>query len=166
MKAYGKDPTKDSQLTRRAAVLCAQGAKSDKEIATELKMSEEEVLALRESPMFQQLVVSYGEEMVERGVETVVKELTHDAPRNIRFLKQVRDGDFTDTKDRMDSRLRASKFLLDKQVPNADSAKVSENAIQVVVGGKLLEQMLRALRNAGEDVPLDITPPKDPDEGQ
>lgn len=152
---------KDTTRTRRAAVLIAAGQKSDKEIAKELRMTPEALAVLKTTPMFQQLVSSYGEEIIEHGLTAVVNDLLRDAPKNIRFLKSVRDGDFADSKDRMDSRLRASKILFDKQAPNPE-ATVSDNAIQVVIGGKLMEQMLRALQRAGEEVSLDITPPPPP----
>lgn len=153
-RQVGKDEQRERQLIRRAALMVAEGTKGEKEIARELTISVGTLQVLRRSPLFNELVDYFSDEIAERGVQTVVDEIVDDAPRNINFIKNVRDGRFNDKKDRMDSRLRAAKMLLDKQVPNAD-AKVAEDVAKIVIQGKLLGQMLRSLARDGA---IDVTP--------
>jgi len=150
----GKDKDRESLLTRRAAMLAAAG-KSDKDIAAALDVSVGVLTVWKGSPMWQVLVGQYAEEIEERGVQSIVDELLSDAPANLSFIKKVRNGEFDDKKDRMDLRLRAAKMLLDKQAPNADTRAQNENAARIVLDGKLLAQVLHAMRDVGA---IDITP--------
>ena len=155
----GQDPLREDQLTRKAALLIADGRKTDKEIARDLNVSLETLKVWKSSPLFQELVATMGEELHERTVQSIVDDVMSDAPKNLSFIKNVRDGSFTDKKDRMDIRLRASKMLLDKQVPNAESA-VSDDTVKLVIGAKLMGQMVRAMKNSGavEVDAIDVTP--------
>lgn len=150
----GKDPQRDALLTRRIALMAASG-KPDKEIAKVLGVSTGVLDVLKKSPLFEQLVMAYADELEERGLDDVVQELLSDAPKNLSFIKRVRDGHFYDKKDRMDARLRAAKMLLDKQAPTADARQANQQAAKLIIDGKLLGQALRALRNVGV---IDITP--------
>lgn len=155
----GKDPLREDQLSRRAALLIAEGKKTDKEIARDLGVSLETLRIWKNSPLFQEHVAAMGEEIHERSMQSIVDDIMSDAPRNISFVKNVRDGFFADKKDKMDLRLRAAKMLLDKQVPNPGDT-VGEDAVKLVIGAKLMDQMVRAMRNSGaiEVDAEDITP--------
>jgi hypothetical protein len=155
----GKDPLREDQLTRRAALLIAEGKKTDKEIARDLGVSLETLRIWKNSPLFQEHVAAMGDEIHERSMQSIIDDVMSDAPTNIRFVKDVRDGNFTDKKDRMDIRLRASKMLLDKQVPNPNDG-VSDDAVKLVIGAKLMGQMVRAMKNSGavEVDAIDVTP--------
>src|SRR5262245_15467931 len=150
----GKDEQREAILTRRAAMLAASG-KSDKDIAKALDVSPGTIAVWKGSPMWQVLVEQYVEEIEERGVASVVEELLADAPKNVNFIKRVRDGHFNDSKDRMQLRMQAAKMLLDKQAPNADTRAQNESAARIILDGKLLGQVLHAMRDVGL---IDITP--------
>ena len=150
----GKDKDRDTLLTRRAALMAAAG-KSDKEISTTLDVSLGTLNIWKGSPLWQTLVGQLADEIEDRGVQSVVDDLLNDAPKNVRFIKTVRDGEFNDTKDRMQLRMQAAKLLLDKQAPSADAKAANENAARIVLDGKLLSQVLHAMREVGV---IDITP--------
>jgi hypothetical protein len=155
----GKDPLREDQLSRRAALLIAEGKKTDKEIARDLGVSLETLRIWKNSPLFQEHVAAMGDEIHERSVQSIIDDIVSDAPKNISFIKNVRDGYFHDKKDKMDLRLRASKMLLDKQVPNPSDG-VSDDAVKLVIGAKLMGQMVRAMKNSGavEVDAIDVTP--------
>lgn len=150
----GKEPEREQLLTRRAALMAAAG-KRDKDIAKALEVSVGTIAVWKNSPLWQTLVGQYSDEIEERGIGDVVAELLSDAPKNLRFVKKVRDGHFQDTKDRMQLRLQAAKMLLDKQAPNADIRAQNESAARIVLDGKLLSQVLHAMRDVGA---IDVTP--------
>lgn len=148
------DPVREKQLTRRAALLIAEGVKSDKEIARELNIAVTTLQTWKRSPLFVELVNTMGDQIQERGVKAITDTLIEDAPANISFLRGVRDGTIFDGKDKTNARLKAAKFLLDKQAANAGN-EVSEDARKIILGGRLLGQMLRAMKNQGA---IDVTP--------
>lgn len=150
----GKDAQRETILTRRAALMAAAG-KSDKDIAKALDVSLGTLTVWKDSPLWQTLVGQYAEEIEERGVQSVVDDLLADAPKNVNFIKRVRDGNFHDSKDRMQLRMQAAKMLLDKQAPNADTRAQNESAARLILDGKLLSQVLHAMRDVGA---IDITP--------
>lgn len=150
----GKDTERETILTRRAALMAAAG-KSDKDIAKALDVSPGTLAIWKGSPLWQTLVGQYADEIEERGVTSVVDELLADAPKNVNFIKRVRDGAFHDSKDRMQLRMQAAKMLLDKQAPNADTRAQNESAARIILDGKLLGQVLHAMRDVGV---IDITP--------
>lgn len=152
--ALGTNPQRDEMLTRRAALMAA-GGKSDKEIGAALGVSQGTLDVWRGSPLWQTLVATYADEIEERGVQSLVDELLADGPENLSFIRKVRDGNFDDKKEKMDLRLRAAKMLLDKQAPNADTRAQNESAARIILDGKLLGQVLNAMRDVGV---LDITP--------
>lgn len=150
----GADEQRERALTRRAALMVAEGTKSNKEIASELNVSLAVLETWRRSPLFMELVDTYADKIEDQGIKSIVADVQEDGPKNLSFLKRTRDGEFSDDKDRMNVRLTASRMLWDKQVPNAGN-NVSDGAVQLVVSGKLLGQMLRAMQNDGA---IDITP--------
>lgn len=145
---------RDSILTRRAALMAASG-KKDKQIAKALEVPLGTLEVWKNSPLWQTLVAQYAEEIEERGVNSVVEDLLSDAPKNLSFIKKVRDGHFADKRERMALRLQAAKMLLDKQAPNADTRAQNEGAARLIIDGKMLGQVLHAMRDVGA---LDITP--------
>lgn len=149
-----RDPVREKQLTRRAALMVAEGRRTDKEICRELNIAVSTLQVWKRSPLFLELVNTYNAEIDERGIKAIVDDLMTDAPKNISFLKNVRDGLFYDKKDKMDLRLRAAGMLLNKQAPNPGEG-VSDGAMKVVIGGRLIGQMLRAMKNDGA---IDVTP--------
>lgn len=150
----GQDTQRDELLTRRAALMAAAG-KDSKEIARTLNVSPATLKVWQSSPLWQEMVATYSDEVESRGMQTIVDELISDGPKNLDFIKRVRDGHFYEKKDRMDARLRAAKMLLDKQAPNADARAQNEQAANIILDGRLLSQVLRAMKNSGA---IDITP--------
>ena len=150
----GRDAKRDELLTRKIALMIAAN-KSDKEITDSLDVSQGVLDILRGSPLFEELITAYSSEIEDRGLRSIIDELDSDAPANLNFIRGVRDGNFTEPRDRMDARLSAAKMLLDKQAPNADARVQNERAAHVIIDGRVLSQVLRSLRNVGV---LDITP--------
>jgi hypothetical protein len=151
----GKDQKRDELLTRRVALMIA-AAKSDAEITKALGISPGVLKILKGSPLFEQLIAAYSREIEERGINDIVAELDADAPKNIDFIKRVRDGNFDDTKDRMQLRLAAAKMLFDKQAPDANQRAAAQQAARIIIDGRMLGQALRALKNVGVlDIPAE-----------
>lgn len=151
------DPVREKQLMRRAALMIAEGTRTDKEIARDLNIATGTLSTWKRSPLFLEVVNTYSDQIAEKGVNSIVNDLMNDAPTNLNFLKEVRDGKSFDGRDQTNARLKAAKILFDKQVPNAGN-DVSEGALKVIIGGKLLSQMVRAMKNQGV---IDVTPEDD-----
>lgn len=134
-----------------------------KAIAERCEMSEARLRVLRNSPLFQQLVSEIDERIVETGVKRVVDDLMTDAPRNLKFIQAVRDGDH-DTADPavVNTRLRAADMLWSRQVPKVDGAANAEDGFKLIVTGGMLRQMMEAMQRGGYETPIDVTPTKHP----
>lgn len=161
VKEITNDPLREKQLTRRAALMLAEGSRTDKEICRELNISMGTLQTWKKSALFQELVNVQGDRIEEKGIKAITDSLLEDAPTNISFIKNVRDGVAKDDPRSMRNRLTAAKMLLDKQAPNAGDT-ITDDARKIIVGGKLLSQMLRAMRNEGV---IDVTP-EDEDAGR
>lgn len=142
------DPLREKQLTRRAALMIAEGTRTDKEIARDLNISVGTLDVWKKSPLFQELVNAMGDKVEEKGIKAIADSLMEDAPTNISFIKGVRDGAVKDDHRAMRNRLTAAKMLLDKQAPNAGD-NISDDARKIILGGRLLGQMIRAMKNEG-----------------
>jgi len=149
----GNDPGREALLTRKAALMAAAG-KTDTDISKTLGITKGALEVWRHSPLWTTLVERYEEEIEDRGIQSIADDLAKDAPDNVRFIKRVRDGQFEDSKDRMQLRLSAAKMLLDKQAPNADARANDEKAARIILDGKLLGHVLNALRDVGT---IDVT---------
>lgn len=149
----GKDPSRDRLLSRRVALLTAAG-RTDKQICDDLEVSQGVLETMRKSPLHRELVATFGEELEQKQITSIAEEIANDAPRNLNFIKQVRDGEFTDPKDKMQLRMQAAKLLLDKQTPNADVKAQNEAAARLIIDGRVLGQVLRAMKNVGV---IDVT---------
>jgi hypothetical protein len=144
----GRDPQRDQLVMRRAAMLTAAG-KTDKEIRTQLGVSEATLKSMRGSPLWNEVVSAFASEIESQGLSSIIEGLMSDAPSNLDFIRNVRNGKFSDSKDRMSLRMQAAKMLLDKTVPNADQRAANEQAARIIIDGRMLGQVLRALKNAG-----------------
>jgi hypothetical protein len=136
---------------RRAALLTAAGC-ADADVCTAAGITADELAVYQRSPLWQMLVER------ARGLEPQPKladVLMEDAPTNVRFLREVRDGLVEDTPGRLQTRLRAAQLLLDRQVASADQRANAETAARIVVEGRLMGQILHAMRETGV---LDVTP--------
>jgi len=133
-------------VARQIAIAVLKG-ESNTQIAKSLKISADTVSVYRKSPLFMSMVEAIEERMMAEGVEAVVNDLIRDAPTNVKFIKDVRDGALPDAADRLNVRMRAAEVLLKRQVPQIDEN--TDRAVQVVISGRLLEQMVRAMRNDG-----------------
>lgn len=148
------DDSRTKLLARRAALLMASG-KTDGEVATELGVSRAVLDVLKASPLFQVSVDQYDKEIQRIGVESITEDLRNDFPANRDFIRDVRDGKYDEVpKDRVQLRLQAAKMLLDKQAPNAAEKAANESAARLILDGRMLGQVLRAMKNAGA---LDVT---------
>lgn len=151
---FGKDAARDKLLSRRVALLTAAG-RTDADICRDLEISVGLLETFRKSPLHRELVATFSDEIEKKTIASVTEELANDAPRNLNFIRNVRDGAFRDTKDRMQLRMQAAKMLLDKQTPNADVKAQNEAAARLIIDGRVLGQVLRAMRNVGV---IDVTP--------
>jgi len=118
------------------------------EISAALEISADRVKSLKRSPLFQEMVSMIEEQVTKSGIADVLKDLVDDAPENLKFVIAVRDGDF----DHVDApilgqRMRAAQWLGDKQLPT--QKENLDRAVTVVIGGKLLNQISRAMKNDG-----------------
>lgn len=102
---------------RWAAWLDAGGMKVV-DIARETGMSVPNIYRLRGTRLYQAIRLEYAEEILEKGAKESLAHILADAPKNISFLKDLRDGDLDDL-DPQVARLRfdASKELLAIQHP-------------------------------------------------
>lgn len=118
-KRGGRQPI-DIQSSRRhnwAAWLDAGGMKVTK-IAQETGMSIPNIYRLRRTRLYLAVRAQYAEEILAEGAKASLAHIMADAPRNVEFLKELRDGDLDDL-DPAVARLRldASKELLNIQHP-------------------------------------------------
>lgn len=134
------------QRRKQAALLVAQGKLGDKEIAAMLGVQAHSIHRWKAEPRFQCMVEEFSARIVDGAIQSVQERLNADAPTNITFLKQVRDGNWQDDHKRMAIRVRASEALFDRQAPKGSNV---ENAVKVVIGGNLLNQMIRAVKHDG-----------------
>lgn len=142
------DPAKRI-VARKVAVLVARG-KSTAEIATELDLSIDRVRTLKKSPLFQEMVAIIEEKITDEGVSSVVQSLIDDAPTNMKFIREVRDGHAGDDAKLLGVRLRAATYLGDKVLPNASgAADAADRVINVILGAGLMAQMARGMKNDG-----------------
>lgn len=142
--------TQRDQRMRKAALMVAEAKMTDKEIAAKLEIAPATLTMWKKSPLFREMVSTFADRIIEGGVQGVIDSIMADGPTNISFLKEVRDGRFTDDPKRMSVRLKASEMLFDRQAPKQD--KIADNAVKIVIGGRLLGQMVRAMRNDGAEV--------------
>lgn len=140
------------------AILVARG-KGTAEIARELEISEDRVRTLKKSPLFQEMVAIVEEKITEEGVSSVVQSLIDDAPTNINFIREVRDGSIDDKADRLSVRLRAATYLGDKVLPNASGAlDQTDRVVSIMLGAGLLSQMQRGMKNDGAVIDVAALP--------
>lgn len=142
------DPAKRI-IARKVALLVARN-KGTGEIARELEISEDRVRTLKKSPLFQEMVAIIEEKITEEGVSSVVQGLIDDAPRNMKFIREVRDGEVDVPPAALGVRLRAATYLGDKVVPNASgAADQADRVVNVILGAGLMAQMARGMKNDG-----------------
>jgi len=133
------------ELTPRheqAAALLAAGEMPDGEVARRVGMNPNWLSQLKKRPDFQALVERYQERVVEGTLERVRKNLERDAPRNLRFLTETRDGNFADDEKAMGVRLRASQILFDRQVPKRD--EVERGGVTIVINQEAVKRLEKA----------------------
>ena len=126
----------------QAALLVAQGELTNAQVAERVGLSEQRFYKVKARRDFQALVERYRERMLAGTADQIKKELMADAPRNLRFLKETRDGDFKDDEKVMGSRLKASQMLFDRQVPKRDEAEVG--GVTIVINADVAERIKKA----------------------
>lgn len=118
-KKRGRQPIhpQENAAHNWAAWLDAGGMKVTK-IAQETGMSVQNIYRLRRTRLYMAVRAQYSEEILAEGAKASLAHIMADAPRNVEFLKDLRDGDLDDL-DPQVARLRldASKELLNIQHP-------------------------------------------------
>lgn len=139
---------------RRGALMLAEAKMTDKEIAIQLDVSLGTLRQWKKSPLFLEMVRTFAERITEGALQTITEQIMSDAPANLSFLKDVRDGRWQDDPKRMAIRLKAGETLFDRQAPKQQHG--IEDAVKVVIGAQLLGQMARAFRNDGGTIDADF----------
>lgn len=149
--------TRLPQQHRLAAVLIAEGKLSMKEISERVNMPLSRLRTLKNSPLFQEMVGVVEDKVVESGIQKVVEDLMDDAPQNLSFVKDVRDGKHDDVVPAtMGNRLRASDMLMKRQLPVITAEE--DGGAKIILPAGLVQQMMGALTGAGIKPPIDVTP--------
>lgn len=128
--------------TRRvqvAAMLFATREFSREEIGEVLELCPKHLHQLMCSPLFQALVRGY------RGVipspEQIAEKIMRDAPRNVAFIKRVRDGRVPGTPEALRVRTKAAEMLLDRQAPKRMALETEETKRTVIIETHQLDRM-------------------------
>jgi len=149
-------------LTREmVTILAAFGRYSTVQIATAMGKPPEEIAQVRQDPDVLEVIATLRSLLPQPG--EINELLMSDAERNIRWIRDVRDGKVdgvqlgTDGKTLM-VRANMAKALLDRQV--AKKVDVSVQGLRTVDITDYQRQRMRALvEGRGVDVPTDHTPP-------
>lgn len=148
------DEIREQQLTRKAALLVAEGVLTDKEIASKLGIQPGTLKTWKTSPLFIEMVRNFADRIVDEGVGSIVDKIMADAPANLSFLKDVRDGVVVDNPKSLSVRLRAAELLFDRQVSKKGAE--TDGAIKVIIGGRLLGQMVQAMKQDGAAIDVEF----------
>lgn len=107
---------------RLMAFMIAAGMRPG-EVARRVGMNKQRVSIIQRSPLFRTLVEQHRREIIERGMKTTIDKIMGDAPINVDFLRELRDGKVDgipidpDSVDIVRVRLQASNALFDRQAP-------------------------------------------------
>lgn len=104
-------PKKLKHAQQWAAFLVAAGT-PDRKICRKTHLTDDQLSRMKIMPLFKSLVREYTDEIVEQGFDVVLAQLLAEAPNNIQFLKDVRDGVIDDDPDNIKLRLEATKLLM------------------------------------------------------
>lgn len=99
-----------------AAMLLATGRFTDEEVAQKIGITRPRLTVIKRSPLFQVLVTRWKEHVHSRAFDDIMGELMADAPKNIKEIQKLRDGDFVDPKVAR-VQLGAAALLFDRQIP-------------------------------------------------
>ena len=149
MAKRGRKPivTKHNARHNWCAWLDAAGMKV-RDIAKETGMSPENIYRLRGTKMYLAVRHGYAEEIIEKGVSESMAHIVADAPKNVEFLKDLRDGEFdSDDLDRMKMRFEASKELLSHQHPK-QTKQTTDSTHRFVIEDSRRLQMMRDCEEA------------------
>lgn len=101
---------------------------SDQDIAAIVGCGDRHVQTLRASPLFRSMVETHKKTIVDVGIKSALDMLTADAPHNVKFLRNVRDGlDIDDDIDRARLRLSAAGMLFERQVPKKSEQEINKH---------------------------------------
>lgn len=135
---------------RLVALMTAAGM-APKEIARQIpSLSTRRVNQILASPLAKVLVDQLAKQITEEGVRSVADRLAADAPKNLDFIIDVRDGKFDGTEpDDMNHRKWAAGALLDRQAPKRTES-TNENTLRIVVEGPEREYIEGVCEEIGE----------------
>lgn len=115
----------------------------------------------KRNPIVKMLAEEMRAKFAERATADALEDLRIDAPKNVEFLRRVRDGDRKalggDTDPEwMRFRMDASKTLLDRQAPKRQETTIDQT-MRIVIEADDARDLDMVARELGED-PIDITP--------
>lgn len=96
-------------------------------MATATGLTQQAIFRLRRMPLYIALKAEHIEHIIEHGMKEAIAHLISDAPANLAFVKQIREGDWDDDPDRMKLRLEAARELLGHQFPKKSQVEGNVN---------------------------------------
>lgn len=140
------------------AILIAIGQKK-KDAAKALQMSYNRVCTISQSPMFKALVQEHQRLIARRGFDSAVNKLLLDAPENIDFIKEVRDGLFEGADaEHLRIRMSAAGLLLDRQVSKKqETTSTHTETKRFLVEDRRRSEIEQDLEDAGQAIDAEFT---------
>lgn len=118
-------------------------------IAKETGVTTSLISRLRGTRLYLALRAQYAEEIIDKGMKEATAHLMTDAPENIRFLRDLRDGELDDCDaDARRDRLAAARELLGIQFPKKTESK-SDSTHRFILEAPRREKLLTDCTEAG-----------------
>lgn len=147
-----------SEHAERMVALMAAGNLPAHEIAAQLHLSTRRVNQLLASPLMKAMVAGYAKEILSQGLQQTVDRITQDAPTNVQFIVDVRDGNFDGhDPDDMRIRMKAGEMLLDRQAPKR-TENLSDHTYRFVLESPQRDLADRACNEVGEAIEVEALP--------
>lgn len=132
------------------ALLVATGQLTNRQIAKKLRISANRISTIKNSPLFAAMVRDFQSQIAKRGMDKAIDMIMADAPKNIEFIRDVRDGMFEgDEEGHLRIRMSAATFLGDRQVSKKSESSVTTTSTHTY----LVEDRRRAqLENDAKEI--------------
>lgn len=121
------------------AMLLATGRFTTKQISELTGFSPVHIRTVRKSPLFKELIKKYQETIFHSIVDQALADVLADAPDNVQWLKDVRDGEVDDEPQSLSVRVRAASALFERQIPRRPSDE-RETGVKIVINADLKDR--------------------------
>jgi hypothetical protein len=132
-------PARQPERQEMLAMLLATGRFTMAQISELSGYQPSTIRTMRRSPVFRELIKRYQKTIYHSIVDQALADLLQDAPENVEWLKNVRDGQVVDDPSALAVRARAATTLLDRQIPKRQQEE-REGGVKIVINADLKER--------------------------